>query len=211
MNSIQPPLDSDFESLLNWMRTLVFHFIAKRLLELHCRDLQTLKYPISITILTSNHPVLRFPSWRSICDVIKRLLPSHDNRYDNLVQAFEVQVRHAVLLGDAAKSADAKFLVSFSNSLKAPDNQVIMSQHLCDKFPGTLHCEAVLAAMALYPDRAIQDKDPRLRDIAQVVSSPDSFSKSDPILKGIALWGCQGVKAMLSGLFQAFPLFNGDI
>jgi hypothetical protein len=75
-----------------------------------------------------------------------------------------------------------------------------------------LHCEVVLAAMALYPEPAIQDDTNQLlTNIAKVLSSPDSISKSDPMPTGIAHWGYQGVKAMLSSLLQAFPLFTADI
>ena len=34
----QPLLDSDFESVLKWMWTIVFHFIVKHVLELHSRE-----------------------------------------------------------------------------------------------------------------------------------------------------------------------------
>jgi hypothetical protein len=176
-------------------------------LEVHCRQPSSQpqpKYPISITVIATDHPVVRFPSWPHICDVIKKSFPSPDDRCDKIIEAFEMQVRKASKLKD-------KLLVSLYNSLEAQSDKIIESQHLCDRFSGTLHCEAVLVAMALYPDPAIADNNQKLRMIAQVLSSPDSFSKSDPMLTGTDHGGDQSVKAMLSSLLQAFPLFTADI
>jgi hypothetical protein len=79
-------------------------------------------------------------------------------------------------------------------------------------FPGTLHYEVVLVALALYPDNAIHNDETQvLTNAAEVLSSPDFISKADPMLTGIVHWGCQGVKAMLSSLLQAFPLFIAKI
>jgi hypothetical protein len=173
-------------------------------LEVHCREPQSKKHPISITVVATDHPVICFPSWPYVCDVIKNSLPSPNDRYGEIIKAFETRVR------DVSKS-DGKFLLALRNSLEAQGDKIIESQHLEDKCPGTLHCEAVLAAMALYPDPAIQDKDEKLRMIAKVVFSSDSFSKSDPMLTGIDHGGYQSVEAMLSSLLQAFPLFTADI
>jgi hypothetical protein len=94
---------------------------------------------------------------------------------------------------------DDKLLVSLRNSLKAQGDPII------DKCPGSFHSEMVLATIALYPDHTIQDKDKKLKQIAQVLFSPESFSKSDPMLTGFEHWGYQGVKDMLSSLLYAFP------
>ena len=146
-------LDS-FEALLNWMQTAVFHFIAKRVLENHCRQLEAMKYPITITFIAMDHPVLRFPSWLTIHDVIKKSLSPGDP-YEDIVKAFKKEVRKM--------DRNDKLLVSLRKSL---DTQ-------CDdEFPGTLHCEAVLAALALYPESAIHDdKTQSFTNIAKVLSN----------------------------------------
>jgi hypothetical protein len=146
-----------------------------------------MKYPITITFIATDHSVLGFPSWPSICDVIKKSL-SPVNPHDTIIKAFEKKVLEMY-------SAD-KLLLSLHKSLETQCD---------DKFTGTLHCKAVLASMALYPKFAIQD------DIAKVLSLPGSIYKSDPMLTGIEHWGYQGVKALLSSLLQAFPLFTAGI
>ena len=169
------------------MWTAVFHFIAKCVLEIHCRQCDAMKYPISITFIATDHSVLRFPSWLNICDVIKKTLSPNDP-YDEIVKAFEDRVR--------GMNWNDKLLVSLRKSLDSDSDMQCK-----DDFPGTLHCEAVLVALALYPDNAIRDDETRvLTNAAEVLFSPDSISKADPMLTGIAHWGCQGVKAMLSSL-----------
>ena len=146
-----------------------------------------MKYPISITFIATDHSVLRFPSWLNICDVIKKTLSPNDP-YDEIVKAFEDRVR--------GMNWNDKLLVSLRKSLNSDSDMQCK-----DDFPGTLHCEAVLVALALYPDNAIRDDETRvLTNTAEVLFSPDSISKADPMLTGIAHWGCQGVKAMLSSL-----------
>jgi hypothetical protein len=146
-----------------------------------------MKYPGSITVIALDHPIICYPSWPSICDIIKKLLPLPDNRYDDIIKAFEAQVQ-------GIKENDDMLLLSLQNSLK------MQSDPITDNFPGTFHCEAVLATMALYSDCAIPDKDKILRQIAQVLFLPKSFSKSDPMLTGFEHWGYQGVNDMLSSL-----------
>jgi hypothetical protein len=53
------------------------------------------------------------------------------------------------------------------------------SEHLKNRFPGTIHCEMVLATMAIYPDRAIQNGNHILKDIAKVIVFSKSRNQSD--------------------------------
>ena len=163
-----------------------------------------MKYPLSITIIAADHPIVCFPSWPFICDVIKKLLPSDDNWYRSIITALEVKVRNI-------KQNDDKLLVLLCNSLEVQGDSDFESLLLCDKFLGTFYCETVLATMALYPDLAIQNNNEMLKRIAKALFLPESFFKSDPMLTVFETWGYQGVKAMLSSLRQAFPLFTGGI
>lgn len=113
-----------------------------------------MKHPITITFIATDHSVIRFPSWLTICDVIKKSLSPGDP-YEDIIKAFEKEVRKM--------DWNDKLSVSLRKSLDAQCD---------DEFPGTLHCEAVLAALALYPESAIHDDKTQLfTNIAKVLSN----------------------------------------
>lgn len=161
------------KSLLKWVRTIIFHFIAKRVLEIQCR--KTVQCPVSISIIVTDQSSLRFPSWHSICDTIRSAVSSRQhptNESDKIIEAFKAQVLE-VQVG----RRDAKLFDGLRHSIRM-DNLDDGSAPATYDLVVTLHCEAVLLATALYPSLAILDQDPLLLHIAEVFVSPSSHTVS---------------------------------
>lgn len=161
------------KSLLKWVRTIIFHFIAKRVLEIQCR--KTVQCPVSVSIIVTDQSSLRFPSWHSICDTIRSAVSSRQhptNESDKIIEAFKAQVLE-VQVG----RRDAKLFDGLRHSIRM-DNLDDGSAPATYDLVVTLHCEAVLLATALYPSLAILDQDPLLLRIAEVFVSPSSHTVS---------------------------------
>ena len=154
------------KSLLKWVRTIILHFIAKWVLEDQCR--KTVQCPVSISIVVTDQSSLRFPSWHSICDTIRSARSSCQNRTvdsNKIIEAFKVRVLEAQV-----ERWDAKLFKGLRHSIRI-DNLDDHSGQTSYDLVVTLHCEAVLLAMVLYPSLAILDNDPTLLRLAEVFVS----------------------------------------
>ena len=143
--------------LLKWVTTIILHFIAKQVLEVQCR--KTVQCPVSISIIVTDQSSLRFPSWHSICDTIRSAWSSCQNRTvdsDQIIKTFEAWVLEAQV-----ERQDAKLFEGLHHSIRM-DNIDDCSGLTSYDIVVTLHCEAILLAMALYPSLAILDNDPTL-------------------------------------------------
>lgn len=157
------------------------------MLEVHCRN--TRQFPVSISVISAEHRVLQFPSWATIVSVIKKTLSAVDNvqNVDEIINILTEKI-------STVSVEDEKILQLLRDALDFHNDPMSDKKHLKNRFPGTIHCEVVLAAMALYPHFAIKlegdsDVDKQLKAIAEVIV-PHSFSKShqspDPILRQYA-------------------------
>ena len=118
--------------------------------------------------------------------------------YNKYIKTFQTQVCDAV--------PPDKLIQALQNSIKVEADPEALDMHRNDIFPGTLHCETVLAAIGLYPDLAIKDGDMTLTKIGKVLVLPTiSHNQSDSTLAGIGIRPRHhGIKALLSSLLQAF-------
>lgn len=142
--------------MLKWMRMLVVHFIAKHVLEVNCRRPHAMQRSVSITVIAMDHPPLPLPSWTSICDAIKLSLAALETQYPDVLNAFKKELflnSQKDHRDDPGKRVD-KVLVFLCKSLVAHEEEENISLDSIT-FPATFHCEAVLAALGLYPDLVI--------------------------------------------------------
>ena len=144
------------------------------MLEIHSRRLPDRE--VHFTIITTDRSGFRFPSWPLIQDTIYNALhsqwsPDRDN-FEQEVKRLIARFRKEIL---SASSINCRLMQYLQNSINACQLEDANAQavHASDIFPGTLHCEAVLAAIGEYPDHAILDKNQTLINIAQVtLASP---------------------------------------
>jgi len=160
----------DLEGVIKWTKTFVFQFFAKRVLEIHCRRLP--QEEVRFTIITMDRSGFRFPSWPLIHDTIKNALHSqlslNSDDFEQEAKRLITRFRKEIL---SASSIKCRLMGYLQNSINACQSEDAHAQHARDIFPGTLHCEAVLAAIGEYPDCAILDKNQTLIHIAQVFAS----------------------------------------
>ena len=96
-------------------------------------------------------------------------LPSDSDNSGQEAERLITKFRKEILLA----SSSCHLMQCLQNSINACQLEDADAQaaHASNIFPGTLHCEAVLAAIGEYPDRAILDKNETLIKIAQVLAS----------------------------------------
>ena len=139
------------------------------MLEIHCRRLP--KEEVRFTIITTDRSGFRFPSWPLIQDTIKNALHSqlspNSDDFEQEAKRLITRFRKEIL---SASSIRCRLMQYLQNSINACQSEDANAQAVParDIFPGTLHCEAVLAAIGEYPERAILDKNQTLINIAQV-------------------------------------------
>ena len=111
---------------------------------------------VSITVIAMDHPPLSLPFWISICNTIKLSLAALETQYPDVLNAFKKELflnfqkdHH----DDPGKRVD-KVLVFLCKSLVVHKEEENISLDSIT-FPATFHCEAVLAALGLYPDLVI--------------------------------------------------------
>ncbi len=140
----EPPEALNVESFIAWIKTFIVQFIAKRVLELQCR--QRSSEPIEMSLLAVDRIVFRIPPWESfkpiIHDVVRRIpspvIPC--KKLADVIQIIEKEIDNFKNFKDVDHEAQkAVSMFRKSSSREKPKLFTVGS-----------HCEMLLAVLIIF-------------------------------------------------------------
>jgi hypothetical protein len=141
----------NIDSFIKWVRSFVSQFLGKRKLELQCKNLPT-GSSVKISILAVDRLQYQIPPWHSFEETIQSAIQNHIDLHLDSKATLQI-LRDQVLHYEPDSGEAAGIVRTFRELIK--NGQSIKPQ----PYALGMHCEAVLAALAMGFDKVALKND----------------------------------------------------